>query len=54
MRIDVMHPHQHGAVDDQRTRLRQQPILLGWIESLLGLIDQRIDLRLLAFGTAVA
>ena len=48
MRIGVVHyPHQRGIVHDQRMRLRQQFILFGGIEGLLGLINQRIDFRIL-------
>ncbi|MGY4412805.1 uridine kinase [Bradyrhizobium sp. LB7.1] len=46
MRVGVVdHPHQRGVVDDQRMRLGQQFVLLGGIEGLLGLVDQRVDLR---------
>ena len=41
------HPDQRRVVDDQRVRLRQQFVLLGDIECLLGLVDQRVDLRVL-------
>ena len=43
----VHHPHQRGVVDDLGVRLRQQFVLPGDIEVLLGLVDQRIDLRVL-------
>ena len=48
VRIGVVHhPHQRGVVDDQSMRLRQQFVLLGDVKILLGLVDQRIDLRVL-------
>ena len=48
MRVGVVHdPDQRGVVDDQGVRLRQQFVLPGDVESLLGLVDQRIDLRVL-------
>ena len=40
-------PDQHGIVDDQRVRLRDQIVLLGGVERLLGLVDQRVHLRVL-------
>ena len=43
----VHHPHQHGVVDHERMRLRDQVVLLGGIEGLLRLVDQRIDLGVL-------
>ncbi len=48
MRVGVVHhPHQRGVVDDLGVSLRQQFVLPGDVESLLGFVDQRIDLRIL-------